>query len=138
MRTLVYSSLMANQVLQDIIAGRLYPTGSLGTGAIPSEPDKPYVQYGFDSHAIYDAVREGGGPQRHMLRVWYYDDRGDFLRIDEIHALVRQTIEGLTQAVDPTTGTRCTDAMFLTLGGDLTDNVRSLAVKQASFRLVAR
>lgn len=138
MRSLVYQALMADVPLQDIIGGRLYPAGSLGTGDIPENPERPYIQYGFDAHLSYPAVREGGGPKRHLLRVWYYDDRGDYVRIDEIHARVEKTVEGLTLQVDPTTGARCTDSMFLTLGGDLTDNVRNLAVKQATFRLVAR
>jgi hypothetical protein len=137
-RSLIYMSLMANEPLQAIIEARLYPAGSLGEGDIPESPERPYVQYGFDAQVPYTAVREGGGPLRHLLRVSYYNDRGDYLRIDEIHALVRQTVEGLTLQVDPTTGKRCTDSMFLTLGGDLTDNVRNLAVKQATFRLVAR
>lgn len=140
MRTLVYHSLSTLAALNDLAPGltnRIYPVGSLGVGDIPAEPDRPYIQYGFDTHTPYAEVREGGGPLRHIMRVFYYDDRGDYLRIDAIHKLVRQTIEGLTTQVSPT-GVRCTDAMFLTLGGDLVDNVRSLNVKQATFRLVAR
>lgn len=146
MRQLIYTALVAAFATYDPaddflkapgIADRIYPSGSLGTNGIPAEPECPYIQYGFDAHVPYPAVREGGGPKRHLARVWVYDKRGDYLRIDEIQGLVRQTIEGLTAQVSPS-GVRCTDAMFLTLGGDLTDNVRNLNVKQSSYRLVAR
>lgn len=140
MRTLVYQALSSTAALDDIDPGltdRIYPAGSLGVDPIPAEPRLPYVQYGFETSPVYAAVRDGGGPLRHMLRVFVYDYRGDYTRIDEIHRLVRQTIEGLTMQVSPS-GVRCTDAMFLTLGGDLVDNVRNLAVKQSSYRLVAR
>lgn len=140
MRSLVYKSLTELVTLEDISVGltaRIWPSGALGIADIPAEPERPYIQYGFDAHVPYTEVREGGGPSRHLLRIWYYDDRGDFTRIDEIHKQVRQTIEGLTGQVSPS-GSRCTDSMFLTLGGDVTDNFRSLSVKQATFRLVAR
>lgn len=140
MRALVFKGLSEAEALNLLSPGltdRIYPVGALGIGDIPAAPDRPYIQYGFDTHTPYPEVREGGGPLRHVLRVFYYDDRGDYLRIDAIHKVVRQTIEGLTTQVSPS-GVRCTDALFLTLGGDLVDNVRSLYVKQATFRLVAR
>lgn len=140
MRQLVFQALTNLATLEDIDTGltsRIYPAGALGIEDIPADPPKPYIQYGFDAHVPYTQVREGGGPQRHLLRIWYYDNRGDFTRIDEIHKQVRQTIEGLTAQVSPS-GSRCTDALFLTLGGDVTDNLRSLSMKQATFRLVAR
>jgi hypothetical protein len=126
--------------LDDISEGlttRVWPQWALGIEDIPSDPDKPYIQYGFDAHVPFPVVRETGGAQRHLLRLFYYDYRGDYTRIDDIHHLIKPTIEGLVGQISPS-GVRCTDAQFLTLGGDLTDNVRGLSVKQATFRLVAR
>jgi hypothetical protein len=137
MRQLIYQQLSANAALTELIGDRLYPIGSLGVSPIPAEPLRPYVQWGFDPAIPYRATKDTTRSMRHVPRFYVYDERGDFLRIDAIHELIRQTIEGLTTMVSPT-GRRCTDAIRTLLGGDLTDNVRSLNVRQATYRIVSQ
>jgi len=116
---------------------RMYPSGSLGVDPIPAEPATPYAQYALSSSTPYLEVRETGRSLRHLLTVYVYDERGDFTRIDAVHKIVRDTIEGLTGQVGED-GWQCTDALFTTIGSDLTDNVRNLGVKVASYRLVGK
>jgi len=145
-REMLMSAWATNEQLQSLIGVadsqaiddlRMYPAGSLGVGPIPADPETPYAQYAVSSSTPYLEVRETGKTQRHLLTVYVYDERGDFTRIDAIHKVVKDTVEGLTgQQGDD--GWQCTDALFTTIGSDLTDNVRNLGVKVASFRLVGK
>lgn len=134
MRKLVYSALMANEELVEIVGNRLYASGALGVDDIPAQPQRPYIQFAFGEAPQYATVRETSTAAAQSLRIYVYDDRGSYVRIDEIHRLVRQTIEGLGGMVSPS-GRRCTDAMFLTLGGEDVVAALDANVRMAAYRL---
>lgn len=117
MRELVHQELLKNVVLQSMISGRQYASGAKGVGEIPADPTHPYIQLAWGEAGQYRAVRETSRATRHSLRVYVYDERGSFVRIDNIHRLVRDTIEGLPGMVSPS-GASCTDTEFITLGGE--------------------
>jgi hypothetical protein len=138
-RELIYQGLFNDTVLNDDlgVGQRVYPSGSLGIDPIPADPPRPYIQWGFGAEIDYREVRETGRTVRRTLSVWVYDERGSYLRIQNIHDRLRYTLEGLTGQVSPS-GVQCTECSRTNLGGDLTDNVRNLGVKLGTYRLVAQ
>lgn len=145
-REMMYAALVASPAVQTLLGVdgsvdandlRVYPAGSLGVGPLPTDPQTPYAQYSISSSTPYQEVRETGGTLRHLVTFMYYDERGDFTRIDAIHKAVKDTVVSLEGRLD-TDGWQCTSSLFTTIGADLTDNVRNLGVKVASFRLVGK
>lgn len=134
MRQLVYSSLIANPDIQQYVANRIYAAGALGVDDIPAKPERPYIQYTLGEGPQYMTVREESTSLAHPLRIYVYDNRGSFVRIDEIHRLVRQTVEGLGGMVSPS-GRRCTDATFITLGTEDVVAALDVNVRMAAYRL---
>lgn len=134
MRQLVYSALIANADLQAILGNRIYASGALGVDNIPANPLRPYIQFSLGEGPQYATVRETSTSLAHPLRIYVYDNRGSFVRIDEIHRIVRQTVEGLGGMVSPS-GRRCTDATFITLGGEDVVAALDANVRMAAYRL---
>lgn len=133
-RHYVYAALMADTVLQSMLSERLYSSGALGVDDIPANPDLPYAQLAWGEAAQYREVRETSDATRHALRAYVYDGRGSFTVIDNIHRQMRQTVEGLGGTVSPEFG-RCTDAEFITLGGEDVVAGRNLNVRMALYRI---
>lgn len=137
MRGLIQTSLLAQEPLANLVGDRIYGVGALGLGDVPAEPQTPYVQWGEESASPYSEVRETSSVKARVFRFYVYDDKGSYTVIDDIHELLRQTLEGLVGVVSPS-GRRCTGVGTYTLGGDLVDETRRLAVKSATCRLTAR
>lgn len=134
MRQLVFSRLNDNEDLTALVGERIYASGALGVDDIPPKPQRPYIQIAFGEAPGHDEVKDTSRSVSGFVRVYVYDDRGSFVRIDDIHRLVRETIEGLSGAVSPS-GRRCTDAAFLTLGGEDVMASLDLNTRMAAYRL---
>lgn len=136
MRALVIQEIKAIP-FDDTFAGvqnRVWARGALGNGGVPADPPRPYILVAFGEAPAYAAVRETSTSVSHNVRIYVYDDTGSFARINEIHRLVRQTLEGLGGMVSPS-GRRCTDAAFLTLGQEDTVTELKAGVRVATYRI---
>lgn len=133
-RQLVYSRLVGSEPLQAMVEDRIWPMGSLGVGDIPAAPKLPCIMYAFGEAPAYTRVRETSKSVAIPLRIHVYGERGSYTDIDEIHRLVRDTLEGLGGQVSPS-GRRCTDSVFLSLGPDSTSSQPDAATKVALYRI---
>lgn len=134
MPELVYSHLSSDTVLASVVQDRIYAAGTLGVDNIPAEPDYPYVMLNWGEAPQYRVVRETSRVLAHSLRVYVYDTRGSFVRINNIHRMIRDTVEGLGGQVSPS-GRRCTAAEFATLGGEDTIAERNENVRVATYTI---
>lgn len=110
----------------DKVEGRFYPRGSLGIGGNPAEPDAPYAMYslrGPDSNTVVRGTHASG---TYFLDLYVYDQKGSYVRIEEIHRLLRETLEVLSGHGDESW--RCTDILFLGLGAETTDGSNNLII----------
>jgi len=135
-RQLLHTSLLANSDLAELVGERIYQSSSLGVGDVPPEPAKPYVLYTELPSDPYRAVQETSRAKARFFQVYVYDNRGSFLRIERILALIRETLVSLTGAVSPS-GVRCTDVQWQGESSDVTDEELDANSKFGNVRFVA-
>lgn len=116
------------------LSARVFSQGVLGVGDLPANPKRPYIQVAMGEAPAYLSVRESSTSLAHACRIYVYDDMGSHARINDIHRLVRETLEGLGGTVSPS-GRRCTDCEFQTLGGEDSLPDRKLNVRVATYRI---
>jgi hypothetical protein len=116
------------------LSERVFSQGVLGVGDIPANPARPYIQVNLGESAAFREVRDTSRSLDASCRVYVYDDMGSFTRINDIHRLVRETLEGLGGTVSPS-GRRCTACDFSTLGGEDVLPDRKLNVRVATYRI---
>lgn len=115
----------------EAIEGRMYPRGSLGIGGNPPDPNVPYGMYALGFADSHPEVRETRKTVTQSLRIYIYDRKGSYTRIDDIHRLVRETLE--TTSGSEAGGWRCTNIEFTSLGEETTDGSNNLRI--ATYRL---
>jgi hypothetical protein len=135
-RRLLHTSLLADPLLAAEVGQRIYQASSLGVGDVPPEPQKPYVLYTELPSDPFVAVRETSRAKARFFQVYVYDDRGSFLRIERILALIRETLVSLVGAVSPS-GVRCTDVLWQGESGEITDEEYDANSKFGNVRFVA-
>jgi hypothetical protein len=110
----------------DKVGGRFYPRGSLGIGGNPADPEVPYAMYSLRGPDANTSVRETQASGTYYLYLYVYDQKGSYVRIEEIHRLLRETLEVLSGHKDESW--RCTDILFLGLGDETTDGSNNLII----------
>jgi hypothetical protein len=136
MRQLLHTRLLGNAQLALEVDGRIYQSSSLGVGDVPPEPEKPYILYTELPSDPYQAVSETSRAKARYFQVYVYDNRGSFLRIERILALIRETLVGLSGVVSPS-GVRCTDVQWQGESSDLSDEEYNANSKFGNVRFVA-
>jgi hypothetical protein len=109
-----------------VYAERVYPRGSLGLGNIPAEPQTPYLMYAFGEDLTNEEVRDGHDSITTTLRIYVYDKKGSYVRIDEIHKFVRETLKD--KSGYEAAGWRCTDIVARGIGEETTDGTNNLRI----------
>jgi hypothetical protein len=135
-RRLLHTSLLANALVVAEVGQRVYQSSSLGVGDVPPEPQKPYVLYTELPSDPYLAVRETSRAKARFFQVYVYDNRGSFVRIERILALIRETLVSLNGTVSPS-GVRCTDVQWQGESGDISDEEYDANSKFGNVRFVA-
>lgn len=127
-----------NRIKPTLVAGptkgRVYPRGSLGIGTNPAEPEVPYVMFAFGNADSNEEVRDNHQSVTDTLCIYVYDRKGSYVRIDEIHKAVRETLEVLSGYGDD--DWRCTDIVFTGLDAETTDGSNNLRI--GSYRLTGK
>jgi hypothetical protein len=100
-RQLLYTALMANATLQEEIENRLYERSALGKGDIPAQPKPPYLLYGGEANSVVREIQDTAKAQHQFFRLTAYDEAGDYLRIERMLRLVRDTLLTLSGQVSP-------------------------------------
>lgn len=113
--------------LDALLGNRIYPRGSLGIGGTPAEPDLPYLMFAVGDALSAREVRDTAQTTSQSLRIYVYDAKGSYVRIDEIHRIVRETLEVLS-GYDDGVNWRCTDIVFSSLGEETTDGPNNLRI----------
>lgn len=125
-RGFIFKALNGADNLQ-VVGERIYPRGSLGIGDNPPEPDTPYMMFAVGDGASHPEVRDTSRTVTQTLRIFVYDRKGSYMRIDEIHAAVRETLEVLS-GYDDGEFWRCTEIVFTGLGEETTDGSNNLRI----------
>lgn len=141
MRKLIAFAGKNTPALQAKIARRFYLAGALGKGkgdaAIPANPTKPFVVV-REIDVLPANVAKDTSPNvcRRVYQVYVHDERGTYSRIDQILAILRETVRGLRDQVS-STGSRCIDATWDTVSADTEDLTYDSNMKYATFSLVS-
>lgn len=120
MKQLLYSRLQADAELAEVVGDRIYESSALGVGDVPASPAKPYILYTELPSSPYRDVRETSRAKARIFQIWCYDERGSFIRIERVLALVRETLLGSVAEVSPS-GARCTDVEWQGESSDIVD-----------------
>lgn len=137
MRALVYGSVNGIPAIQEDCGGRFYASGSLGIGDTPANPERPYCLFIELPSVPFQEVRKTARATNRFFQVFVYDDRGDYARIDNILAAVRETILGLVLQEDASTGARCIESIWTGDSQDLTDDQHDTSYKFSLFQLTS-
>lgn len=137
MRALVFTTLKDIPAIAQDCDGRFYASGTLGIGNVPANPDRPYCMYTQLPANAYQEVRKTSTATLRFFQFYVYDDRGDFARIDNILAAVRETIPGLVDKVDTSNGATCIEAIWTGESPDIADDQHDTNVKFGSFQLTS-
>ena len=120
-------ALLDSPQLAAYVAGRVYPRGALGIGGVPADPELPYLMFALGDGASAREVRDTQASLSQSLRIYVYDGKGSYVRIDEIHRIVRETLEVLS-GYDDGDNWRCTDIEFSSLGEETTDGANNVRI----------
>lgn len=137
MRALVFNTFKDIPEVAIDCGGRFYAAGTLGIGTVPANPDRPYCMYAQLPATAYQEVRKTSTATLRMFEFYVYDDRGDFTRIDNILAAVRETIPELVDKVDTSNGATCIEAIWTGESPDVPDDQHDTNVKFGSFQLTS-
>jgi hypothetical protein len=118
-------------------ADRVYGRGMLGRDGVTAEPDRPYIQVGWDPITPTPGFRDEPGLARSGFTVMVYDEPTSFSRIKEIHRIVRDTVLALVGTRDER-GVQCTGVEWTGQGGEAYDPVSRCNVIPATYRITAR
>lgn len=127
--------------LQEKVAKRIYAAGSLGRGSglteIPANPKKPFIVF-REIDVLFENVAKDTSPDvcRRVFQVYIHDERAGYTRIDQILAVLRETVRGLTDQVS-STGARCIEATWNATSADTEDPTYDSHMKYATFTLVS-
>lgn len=136
MRELVYTKLMAATGVTSLVGTRIYSANSLGSAPIPTNPDPPFLLIQSIPNLVHQTVQKTARSATQIFDIRAYDERGDYLRIDRLLRIVRDTLLGVTLAVSPS-GARCTDVKWQSFGPDSDDPVLDKIFKTVTMRFLA-
>lgn len=139
MRSLIYSSLAATSAVTALVGTnpvRIWTANSLGEAHIPPNPDPPFLLVQSIANQVHPQVQKTGRSATQIFDIRVYDERGDYLRIDRLLRIVRDTLLGLTLAVSPS-GARCTDVKWQAFGPDSDDPVLDKIFKTVTMRFLS-
>lgn len=108
MKQLVRTQLLANQVIQDSCAGRVYSLGGLGHGGIPAMPQKPFIIINDGGSFAFLGMQDVTRPARTALQVYAYQKRGSYTTINRLLIAIRETLLALPGQSSPSGLYRCT------------------------------
>lgn len=139
MDKLILTSLREDDAVAELCAGRVWRRGMLGRDDVPADPEKPFMQYGWDAVAAWSELQDTArGLATATLRLYAYDVETSFERIRQMLDRSRDTLLGLIGQVDPTTGSQVTGFEWTGTSGDQHDQVRRCNVKVATYRVTGR
>lgn len=127
MRKLIHAALIASSPLTAVIPASRWIQG----GAVDSPPLRPFAIY-----RITDVPPTVVGSAQPHLQVWIHDDRGSYVRIDEILELVRTALYGAVPMENATH--RIVDVEWTGDSPDLVDEGYNTNTRNASFTLTGR
>lgn len=116
---------------------RVWARGQLGKNGVPASPPVPYVMYGMGQVLPGPAKDSSPDTSTCPVSVLVYDQPGSFVRIKNIHKVIRHTLVALVGQQGPEE-TQLTGCDWLGEGDDLYDQVTDRNVKQANFRIAAQ
>lgn len=129
MRSLLFQILSSSMQLNGLVGSRIYEMGA-ADDEDGNPPEKPFLVVKF--------VGEEQRPARRILdklaELWAYDERGSFLKIDEILSVAREILDRRTG--DMSDGVWLIQSNWLSTSPDLFDESYRANVKFATFRLV--
>ena len=137
MRALIYQAVKDIPEIAEDCGGRFYQSSSVGIGGVPANPDRPYCLFMELPSIPFQEVRHTARAVNRIFQVFVYDERGDFTRIDNILAAVRETILGLVLEVDTSTGARCIESLWTGDSQDITDDQHDTSAKFSLFQLTS-
>jgi len=140
MRQLIWTTLSNTTAVTDIVGvpARIYEANSLGVSPISSNPDPPFLLIHSMPNIVDHAAPGVQKVRRSAVQIFdirAYDERGDYLRIETLLRLVRDTLLGLALSVSPS-GARCTDVKWQGFGLDSDDPVLDKIFKTLTMRFL--
>lgn len=137
MRKLIGQALHNTPAMQAIIAKRIYHASSLGHGNVPALPKKPFMVY-RELDRIATNIAKDTAPDNsiRIFQFYIHDEKGGYTRIDQIDAILRETVRGLIGQTSPS-GARCTDAVWNGSSGDTEDPTYDSNLKIATLTLIS-
>ena len=138
MRTLLHTRLSAGLAASPLRGAeaqpRIYQVGSLGVGAVPADPVKPFMTIRQMPSTRYREVRDTSRANRQTWQIYCYDTRGSLLRIDSIMQLAEPIVESLEGLQSPT-GAWCFEALWLGISQDFGDDNYDAVARYATVQL---
>ena len=135
MRQLVYTTLSNAGNITGYVGDRIYEANALGTPPLPSSPDIPFLIIQSMPNLVHQQVNKTARSATQVFDIRAYDERGDYLRIETLLRIVRDTLLGLVLQVSPS-GARCTDAKWQSFGPDSDDPVLDKIFKTVTMRFL--
>jgi len=130
MRSLLYQAVAAIPAF----GGRVYQASATGVGDVPQSPDKPFCVIREIGSTTYPVVEETASPRARSFYFWVYDERGSYVRIDELLKEVGDTVRDLVGSVSPS-GRRCIGVNWQGESMDLEDDTYDANAKYGSARV---
>lgn len=137
MKKLLVTTLKQTPDLQQIVAQRSYSAGALGKGNIPAKPKFPFVVVReIDVLALNVAKDTSPNVNQKVFQIYVHDERGSYSRINNILAVLRDTVRELSDQVSDT-GSRCLEAVWNGDSAETEDPTYDSALRFSTFTLVS-
>jgi hypothetical protein len=136
MRELIYQALSTNASLTASGIKGIWTANALGALPLVANPDVPFLIIQSTANIVHQEVQRTGRSATQVFDIRAYDERGDYLRIDRLLRIVRDTLLGLVLQVSPS-GARCTNVKWEQFGPDSDDPILDKIFKTVTMRLLS-
>lgn len=131
MRKLVFATLSA-ALVDTAVGDRIYQRSAAGVGAVPANPQKPFVIYGEGVTDPYEEVSETSDAERIPYQVYFYDHMGSYIQIGKLARTIEPAIKALVGQYSPS-GALCLGVSWGGISQDFVDPDYEASVRFASF-----
>lgn len=94
---------------------------SLGEGDSPAVPDRPYMMWNEGNDVPFRDVEKATNATVRNFRIYVYDYKGDFTRINAILKEVRRVVKAMAPFVT-LEGEKCHESKWAGMSGNLVDD----------------
>lgn len=135
MRQLIYQTLAGTAEITAAVGTNIFTPNTLGTDPVPARPPTPFLIIAEQPNFVFQEVRKTSKATAQVFDIRCYDQRGDYLRIDDILRKARDTLLGVTLQVSPS-GAKCIDVRWVGTSLDSEDPDLDMIFKAITMRFV--